>query len=156
MTPTFSQSRGTASRARVIAAVNSLLADETGSIMERLREAEPYIPATAADEAFAVQELVDEDARHAEQLVHLLDRLRATPGPRCVNIDTGDLHYNRLHALLPRLIADQQRLISRYEAAQSVVVEEPAAADVVGAVLNSHRAHLARLEKLAAAAKAGS
>lgn len=156
MTPTFSQSRGSAARRQIVATVNALFAAETGSIMQRLREAEAYIPPTAADEAFAVQELVDADGLHAEQLVRLLERLDATPGPRGVQIDSGDLHYNALHTLLPRLIADQKRLIARYEAAQPVVAQDPAAADVVGSVLANHRTHLARLEQLAGSAKAGS
>jgi hypothetical protein len=152
MTPTRSYSRSSVSREDLIATINALLAAESGSLMQRLRESSAYVPPSAADEAFAVQELVDQDAQHAKKLVELLDRLRATPGPRRVMIDTGDLHYNRIHTLIPRLIADQKRLIAAYDSAQAPAAQDPQAADVVSALLASHRTHLAKLEQRTAAA----
>jgi len=137
-------------RERVITMVNALLARESCSLMQRLREAEPFISAGSAEAALAIQELVNEDAHHAERLVALLDQLDATPGPRGVEIDTGDLHYNQIHTLLPRLIADQKKFIADYESALTVAAGEPQVTEVLSTVLASHRRHLARLEELAA------
>jgi len=138
-------------RANLVNTIDKLLAAETGSLMHRLREVEAYVPAGAAEAALAVAELVAEDARHAQKLVELLDQLDATPGPRCVEIASGDLHFNRIHTLIPRLIADQKRLVAVYTWAQAEVSGDARAADAVSQLLASHRTHLKKLEELAGA-----
>jgi hypothetical protein len=138
----------------LIDSVNRLYALESCSLMQRLAESQAYIPTGANAEAFDLQRMIDEETQHGASLVTLLDELNTTPGPRGVSIMSGNLHYNQLHVLLPRLIEDKHRLIGEYQAALSIAEFEPRAADVLGRLLASHRRHLARLEELAQQAPA--
>jgi hypothetical protein len=132
----------------VVRTIDTLLAVEGGSLLLRLEHAGAYVPHSESDLANALQEMVDEEKEHRRKLVDLLDEFGATPGPRRVHSYPADVHYNQLHVLLPRFIADKKRLIGEYEAGAALVVSEPKATDLVASILASHRRHLARLEEL--------
>ncbi len=131
-----------------IRTIDDLLAREGCTLMQRLGESSTYIPHDAIAEAEAVERMIAEETQHGAHLVELLTELRATPGPRGVCTMSGNLHYNTLHALLPRLIADKRELIGAYEQALAAVANEPHAAGVVSQLLADHRRHLTALEEL--------
>jgi hypothetical protein len=131
---------------QLIETVRTLLAMESSTLMQRMTESEPYIPAGATDVSFDILELVAEERENGGKLVALLDRLDADPGPRGVQISANAVQFNAIPALIPALIADKRKLIAAYESAQSAAAKHPAAADIVGQLLTQHRNHLRQLE----------
>lgn len=135
----------------IIQTVDQMHAIEGASLILRTSESSGFVDhddVTAAAElsAFAAQQ-----REHLRWLAQLLDELDATPGPRRVNAASADLHYNRIEAILPRLITDKKNLIAQYERAAARVASEPRAADLFAHIIARHRDHLTRLEKLVGA-----
>lgn len=132
----------------LVRTIDNLRACEQASLLQRFAEAEAYTTSRDTEEAAALEQMIEQERSNIRRLVELLDWLDATPGPRRVRASTGDLHYNKLHALVPRLIEDKKQLIACYESASTVAAADPRAADLVATILGTHREHLKRLEKL--------
>lgn len=134
----------------VVQIIDSLLAVEGTSLLERLTASANYVDVAEADDASRVMAMIDDEKQHARMLVGLLEELDAAPGPRRVDARWADLHYNRIETIFPRLIADKKRLVAEYERASAALASVPRAAQVAGVILARHREHLAKLERLAA------
>ena len=130
--------------------IDALHAAESASLLQRVAESESFVCDSGADDALAVQLLVDQEREHMRWLVDLLDQLHATPGPRHVRACSADLHFNRLDALVGRLLEDKKHLIGRYESAAARVGSDQRVSDVIAQVLARHRDHLSKLQSLQA------
>ena len=125
--------------------IDGLLAMEYTSLLHQLSDSAAFVPGPEVPGAIALGQMIADEQSSRRELAELLDRLDATPGPRLVRATEAEINYTRLDAILPRLIQDKKRLIAGYEAAAKLVASDPAAVDVVSAILGRHRDHLQRL-----------
>ena len=133
---------------KLVKTIDALWAMEGGSLLQRYAEAAAFVPGAEAAQDRTIEQMVEDERHHGRQLAALLDVLGSTPGLRRVEACSAELNYHDLRAQIPRLIESKKRLIGAYEAAVSVVADEPEAANLIATIAAGHRAHLGRLHSL--------
>jgi len=104
---------------RAIDTLNRLLVAEYGSILPHLRQSDPFVSLSAADEAAVVDGLVRDNDMHEKALVALVLDLRGKPAPVRYDIDTTGYHYLSLEHLIPIIVEDVRGLVAAYSSAGS-------------------------------------
>ena len=140
-------------RPEELAALNELLQTESASLLARLAEAAPFVPADSADVYAVVQRMVRQTGEHLAWLGRTIHELGGAVAPRRPATNTGELHYLEISYLLPQLVDDCRRLNQAYQDGSGQVGATPAAAEVVGRILTRHTENLAALEQLVAPAQ---
>lgn len=130
-----------------IAILNELLAMEQQCIAVRLVESTMFVSSLSVRDNQLLRELSDKSTDHSRRLVDAILALGGSPGPRTVDASSADLHFQELHCVLPRLMADQQLLINCYRAAAASISDEVQAIDVIQAILQDHERGLEQLKK---------
>lgn len=102
---------------RVVDTLNALLAAEYASILPRIRQSDPFVSLSAADDRAAAQSLMQQNERHEGELSKLIMELRGSPVSPAFDIDTTSYHYVTLEYLVPQIIQSVQGLIAAYTAA---------------------------------------
>ena len=128
--------------------LNALLDAETRSLLARLGEAAPFVSWTAADEQALVEDLVEEQQQLKAALAECILSLAGSPTAGGADLTMGDLHYVELHHLMPRLVADQDRLVRACEVAAERVDADCDAGRLIGETRQTHEQHLDRLREL--------
>ena len=135
----------------VVSILNQLLAAEARTLVPRLAEAGPFVSWASADEQALVRRLVADEREHQAALVDCILSADGVPAPVTANPDTARLHFLDLHALLPRILADKQRLVGLYRAAEAQLDPGSDAHRLAQQLAAAQRDHLARLQQLAEA-----
>lgn len=128
--------------------LNSLVVELGCSLLQFMGEVSPWAPASAAAASATVARLVKQQKSHVDQLVQLLIERRWAVDFGVYPAAFTDLHFLSLKALLPRIIDNQQTLVSELDEAVHICVDDAAALEVLNAVLAGERALTAELKSL--------
>lgn len=134
-----------------LAVLNELLLREECSLPYRFVESTLFVSSASLDDLDVLRSMVAASKEHAARLVSVMADLGGTPAPRVGDLATADLHFQELHRVLPRLIADQERLVEAYRIAAGRVGPHPRATALVGEIIQRHEADLDALRGLATA-----
>jgi hypothetical protein len=126
--------------------LNRLLAAESGSLIHRLRESNPFVNTRAASDHAIVGKMIADVQRHRHELVEMILSLRGAPAPPRYATELGGVHYLKLSFLMPQVIADTRELVKTYESAGSTSYPETDA--LIAQILADHKRHMADLERL--------
>ena len=126
--------------------LNRLLAAESGSLIHRLGESNPFVNTPAASDYGIVEKMLADVKRHRHELVEVILSLRGAPVPPRYATDLGGVHYLKLSFLMPQVIANVRQLVKAYESAGPT--GRPQADALIARILADHKRHLAELEKL--------
>jgi len=132
----------------VIAVLNELLALEQRRVLMRLEESTAFVSDMDMEMELHVRRMADECRENCARLVTTILSLGGAPAPRMGDVRSADLHFQELHHVLPRLLADQENLIASYRKAAARVSVEGKAAGVVGEILARHQKDLEQLKAL--------
>lgn len=132
----------------IVGVLRELLAAEQKSIAPRLMESTIFVARPELREFEAVRRAALATRDNERRLSELLLSLGGMPGPRSADPRTGDLHFLEVPFVIPRLAADREALIRKYEAAAGRVAKEPRAATLIGEILERHRSELAELRRM--------
>ena len=127
-----------------------LLACEQRAITPRLFESTVFVSKMGVGAWDVAQRMVRRNAEHQALLADLIFARGGQPGPREQDLHSADLHFQQLSRVLPRLVADHERLIRVYRSAQRHVSGDPVVAERVGKMLAAHEADLKSLKSLGA------
>jgi len=129
-----------------VSILNKLLNAEHSSLVNRLREAGPFVSQATAKERLVVDEMLADETNHERGLAELIIWLRGTPDPGVVPTEVGGLHYLTLSFLMPQIIASKEALIRAYETAGSTGI--PRVDEFKNRCLENHRRHLQELRRI--------
>jgi hypothetical protein len=135
-------------RRAIVDILNELLAFEQRSLAVRLLESTVFVSQLCLDDLKIVRQMAQAGERHAARLVEAILARGGAAGPRMADAQSADLHFQELRRLRPRLIAEHQTLIRKYELATARVGAEAEMADLVSRILERHREELASLHQL--------
>lgn len=136
------------SNQRAIDTLNELLVSEYVSILPRLRESDPFVSISTADEAIVIDALIRDNAAHEKALVALVMDLRGAPAPVRYAMDATSYHYLSLEHLLPLIVDDVRGLVAAYSAAAATGNER--ADRLIATHLADYESNLSALELSAA------
>ncbi len=134
--------------AQIVAILNELLTLEQQSLAHRLLEATVSVTSLSVPVWVLVQRITAATRDHSAALARLILDLGATPAPRRNLITSADLHFQDLHRVLPRLIADQEAIVRSYTVAARRLSDDPRALAVVTRILQQHQKDLQLLSEL--------
>ncbi len=123
----------------IVGILSELLSGEQRSLATRLTQSTPFVSHLSLADVGVVARLARASEAHCAQLADLILELGGVPGPRTCDPTSADLHFQELHHILPRLIADHEALIRKYELAAQRVAAQPRAASLVERILSDHR-----------------
>ncbi len=129
----------------VIAVLNELLAAEQQALAPRLFESTPFVSSASVSLAQLADRMRAQSAQCQQALADCVTRLGGEPGLRCGNLESADLHFQELYRVLPRLMADHERLIAKYRLACERVAGDEASASIVSRFLSVHEQELQSL-----------
>ncbi len=132
----------------ILSVLNELLTRESQSLAPRLFESTVFVSRLSVAGHMAAQRIAEANARHGSALAALIAELGGVPEPRMGNVLTADLHFQEMHYVLPRLIANHEALIASYRLAAQRVTSEPAAVKLVSEILSTHERELSELHAL--------
>ena len=135
----------------VVSILNQLLAAEARTLVPRLAEAGAFVSWASADEQALLQRVIADEREHQAALVDCILSADGVPAPVTADLDTASLHFLDLHALVPRILADKQRLVGLYRAAEAQLDPGTDAHQVTQRLAAAQRDHLAALQRLAKA-----
>ncbi len=138
----------------VVGVLNELLEREQQFIVHRIGESTAFVSGACLHEHDVVQRLAALSREHMERLANLILDSGGTPAIRSGNIASGDLHFQGLFAILPRLIQGQEDLIDAYKRASLLAGSHPAASPLIGDITANHHAFLAQLREAVQSAQA--
>ncbi len=128
--------------------LNELLALEQRSIVSRLVESNVFVARTAVEELFALRRLAQWNREHCQKLSQLILDLGGLPGPRGYESSSADLHYLGLRHVLPRIEADLQQIIRRYQLATMRMSGDTPAFKLIQEILQHHEESLRIIQGL--------
>ncbi len=135
----------------IVAVLNELLALEQRNLAVRLMESGLFVSHLSVESLRAIQRMAKACGQHGSQLAAAIERLGGVLGPRTSDADSGDLHFQELHRLLPRLASDRESLVRKYSLASERVGADPVAGAAITGILDCHRKELALLGQLTGA-----
>ncbi len=133
----------------IVDILNELLAFEQRNMVPRVLESTVFISRLSIEAMNVVQEMARTSAENGAGLADAIRELGGVVGLRTTDTSSADLHYQELHHVLPRLLADREALLHRYELAAHRVGAEPRAVEAVQSILRRHQEELARLQQIA-------
>ncbi len=128
--------------------LNHLVVDLGCSLLQFVGEVSPWSPANAKPARDTVDRLLKQQQQHTEQLVQLLTDRRWPLEFGIYPSEFTDLHFLSLKALLPRVIENQNAIVSELEEAVPTCVDDPEALAILNAVLAGERSITAELKSL--------
>ncbi|NOT00058.1 MAG: hypothetical protein HOP29_05480 [Phycisphaerales bacterium] len=134
----------------VIDVLNDLLAEETRSLLPRLHESIVFVSWPSADEQSAVARMIAEQREHPAWLVAAMNDLGGNPVPALPDIRSTNFHFVELSSVLPRILAEERRLLRAYESAGATIGDNVRAAQVIARVAERRRRHIDALARLTA------
>lgn len=128
--------------------MNELLALEQRNLVMRLLESTVFISRLSVDVFSIVQSMARAGEQHGSWLADAILGLGGAPGAPVADAQSGDLHYQELFQLLPRLVADREALAHKYTLAAQRMVADTGTAELVARIHERHREELTSLQHL--------
>lgn len=135
----------------VIQTVLTLSSELSSSLLLHVEDVATFVSDDDLAKSVSVEDMAEEEKQCIANLAQLLDTLDATPGPPRVQARVAAMPYTEIHVLIPRLVADKQRLIDICQQAAQRVGDWPAAVERIASVTQRHQQHLANLQEMAKA-----
>ena len=133
----------------IVDILNELLAFEQRNMVPRVLESTVFISRLSVEAMTVVQAMARASAENGAWLADAIRELGGVVGPRMTDTTSADLHYQELHHVLPRLLADRESLLHRYKLAAHRVGAEPRAEEAVQRILRRHQEEFVRLQQIA-------
>lgn len=137
---------------RVVPILNELLEHEQRAIVPRLFESTMFVSRLSLPASDWARRVVQAGAAHRAALARLILELGGVPGPRSGDVSTGDLHFQDLRSVLPRVEQDLATLIRVYRAAEARIGSDGKAASLVSEIRQTHESALTEIRELEGAA----
>ncbi len=134
--------------APVIETLNELLGYESNSLLPRLADSTIFVSWATADEAEHISNIIDEDIEHQAWLVEAIRDLGGEPASASPDVRSAELHFLDLGYVLPRVLADRERLLRAYESAAARIGSNAHAAAVIAKITQRHRRHIETIANL--------
>ncbi len=128
--------------------LNQLIVDLGRSLLQFVGEASPWSPNSASAARDAVARLVGSQRQHVERLTDLLVERRCPVEFGVYPAAFTDLHFLSLKSLLPRILANQDVLVSELDEAAHTCIDDPEAASALDEILAAQRAGTEELRLL--------
>ncbi len=119
---------------------------ERRSLLPRLQESTVFVSWPSAEQADAVQEMIQEEQEHIAWLIEMINDLGESSTPCTADVRTTSIHYVELDYLMPRVIQSKRDVIEFYEQNAAAVWSSPAASELISRIIARHKAQLAKLE----------
>lgn len=132
------------------AKLNQLVIDLGRSLLQFVGEVSPWTPRNAESTRETVARLVSRQRDDVARLTELLMDRGHTVDFGMYPAEYTDLHFLSLKSLLPRVIANQEALVTELDEAAHTCVDDPDAVSVFRDILNSERANTEELKTLRA------
>lgn len=129
-----------------VSILKRLLHAEHSSLVNRLREAGPFVSQATAKERLIVDQMLADETNHERGLANAIIELRGTPDPGPLPTELGGMHFLTLSFLMPQIIASKEALIRAYESAGSTGI--PQIDEFKNRCLEDHRRHLQDLRHI--------
>lgn len=128
--------------------LNHLVVDLGCSLLQFVGEVSPWSPAGAGAARDAVARLLKLQKSHVEQLVQLLSDRRWPTEFGIYPADFTDLHFLSLKSMLPRIIENQNAIVTELDEAVHTCVDDREATELLSAILTGERGITAELQAL--------
>ena len=135
-------------RQTIVGILNELLTLEQRNLVTRLLESTVFVSRLSVEDLNTVRRMARAGEEHGAWLADAVLQLGGVPGPRGIDPTSADLHYQELHHVLPRIVADREVIIRKYTMAARRLDDEPQAAQLVARILERHRDELTSLQQL--------
>ena len=132
----------------VIDALNEVLSCEQRALAPRLFESTVFISRLSVDSWRVAESMVHSNHAHQAALTGLIGELGGVPGLRPCDVMTGDLHFQELRRVLPRLISSQEKLVVACRSVLERLGSQPRAVELVTSILARHQGDLESLRDL--------
>lgn len=132
-----------------VAILNELLALEERSLPVRLLESTVFVSNLSVDDSAIVCRMADAQREHCAWLSEAIIDNGGAPGPRTGDARSGDLHFQDIRCLMPRLAADRETIIAKCALAAEHLSKFPEAAGLISRIQTRHRNELAILTETA-------
>lgn len=129
----------------IVAILNELLAAEQSSVLARVNESTVFVSRLSAEDSNKVGKMAAAQREHCAWLSESILAQRGTLEPRVHDVTSGDLHFQDLHHVMPRLIADREAIIAKYKLAVDRLSAEPAVVGLISRILARHQDELTSL-----------
>ncbi len=139
----------------IIDILNELLAAEQRNVVTSLMESTMFVSGLTVRANEVLRDIARSSKEHSQRLVEAILDQGGVPGVRLVTMAPADLHFQEVSVALPRVLADRQALIQKYERAQQRV-QEPTTNAILVQVLDGHRTEEAALRALNSASATAS
>ncbi len=111
-------------------------------------ESTMFVSRLAVKELTAVRNMVRASDQNAARLAAaILDRGGA-PAPRIDDVRSGDLHFQDIRCLLPRLVEEREALVRKYTLAAGRVGDDTDVQALLSKIAEQHRDELSTLGQL--------
>lgn len=128
--------------------LSELLSLEERSLCRRLMESTMFVSRLAVKELSAVRNMVRASEQHAGRLAAAILDGGGTPAPRIGDVDSGDLHFQDIRSLLPRLVQAREALVRKYTLAAERVGDDADLQALLSNIAEQHREEVSTLEQL--------
>lgn len=132
----------------IIATLNQMLDIEQQSLALRVHESNPYVSLSEVAVNNAVRSMALHARSHREALSEMILDLGGQPVPRRANIETANLHYLDLFAVVPLLLESHEKVVAQYKQLTPRLAGHKPAADLAARILARHESDLETLRGL--------
>lgn len=130
-----------------VAILNELLALEEQGLPARMLESTVFVSQVSVEDSTIVSRMADAQREHCAWLSEAIIDNGGAPGPRVGDATSGDLHFQDIHCLMPRLAADREAIVAKYALAAERLSALPEAAGLISRIQARHREELATLKE---------
>ena len=128
--------------------LNHLVVDLGCSLLQFVGEVSPWSPTNAQPARDMLDRVLKQQKQHTEQLVQLLTDRRWPLEFGVYPADFTDLHFLSLKALLPRVIENQNAIVTELDEAVHTCIDDADALAILHTVLAGERSITAELKSL--------
>lgn len=132
-----------------VAILNELLALEERGLPVRVLESTVFVSQVSVEDSTMVRRMVDAQREHCAWLSEAITEGGGVPGPRAADASSGDLHFQDIRCLMPRLAADREAIVAKYALAADRLSTLPEVAGLISRIQDRHRGELATLKETA-------
>lgn len=132
-----------------VAILNELLALEERGLPVRVLESTVFVSHVSVEDSTMVSRMADTQREHCAWLSEAIVDNGGAPGPRTANATSGDMHFQDIRFLIPRLTADREAIVAKYALAVDRLSTLPEVAGLISRIQTRHQDELATLKKTA-------
>lgn len=129
--------------------LNELLAVEERGLAARVLESTVFISRASVEESTNVRRMANAQRKHRAWLSEALIENGGVPGPRVGDAASGDLHFQDIRCLMPRLAVECEAIIAKFALAADRVSAFPKVAGLISKIHARHLDELAVLKETA-------